>query len=94
MSYGSSVGRVCNDVHGVLPFHCMYPQRIRFLFGTLDVHDDAELANKKYKSCRTKGGESIFAERQEHTRDQWTSMNVKTLGENQTSNDVDGNGDG
>jgi hypothetical protein len=59
----------------------MYPQRIRFLFGTLDIRDDAELATKKYKSCRAKGGESIFPERQEHTRDQWTSMNVMTLGE-------------
>ena len=44
-----------NHVHGVLPFPTLYPQRIRFLFGGLGVHDDAELANTKRKSCRTKG---------------------------------------
>jgi hypothetical protein len=34
-------------VHGVSPFPTLYPQRIRFLFGGLGVHDDAELANTK-----------------------------------------------
>jgi hypothetical protein len=36
-----------SHVHGVLPFLYMYPQRIRFLFGALGVHDDAELAKSK-----------------------------------------------